>query len=566
MRELPLEDRGLRKGRPPHWNPLTVTAVLITAFFILATLPRGDGLARRRTAFAVTPESVLPFSPNIRVSGTTTAFLHQVEPTLVVDESGRLYVGWKEAETADGPGRRVSFARSLDGGFTWSTPSLMALRDASRSASDPWLALDEAGRLHYARLEYASDLTFGGLAVSTSDDGGGTWGPLMDPDDSAGFADKESIASDGNGTMYLAYDDLPNPAGDLADLRFTRSTDGGRTWSPTVSVAERRGTILGPVIAARPDGTVHVAWWNLTDGNVMADVSRDRGVTWGADVRVNNVWGSAPVIANSWESSMPSVVVNESGSVFVAWADRGAGNSDILVARSDDGGATWSAPAQVNDDSSSLDQWMPALALDGRGALHAAWMDRRTGNLNVYYANSTDSGRTWSTNVRVTTAETSSSFVRPGDYLFLAADRNGTAYVVWTDGRDGNLDIYFARNPYLGPQVTISANPRSGEVPFAVSFNAVATGGMLPYVYTWDFGDGDKSVSPNPSHTFRSAGNWTVTLAVTDAVGASATARVYVVATASILPWVLIAGGTVTVLAAGFVLLWRRRRTSSRRK
>ncbi|MEX0880086.1 MAG: hypothetical protein WD451_10195, partial [Thermoanaerobaculia bacterium] len=108
------------------------------------------------------------------------------------------------------------------------------------------------------------------------------------------------------------------------------------------------------------------------------------------------------------------------------------------------------APVQVNDTDTG-DQWMAVLAVDANDVLHAAWFDERTGNINLYYANSTDGGRTWSRNLRVTDQETPAGAHSLGEYLALAADRNGAAHLVWTDGRDGGSAIYFARTAGSAP-------------------------------------------------------------------------------------------------------------------
>ena len=53
----------------------------------------------------------------------------------------------------------------------------------------------------------------------------------------------------------------------------------------------------------------------------------------------------------------------------------------------------------------------------------------------------------------------------------------------------------------------------------AIRFTAEVTGGFAPYNYLWDFGDGETSVEKLPSHSYKEAGHYTVTLRVTDDKG-----------------------------------------------
>ena len=423
----------------------------VSGLLLLSLLlsPAFDLSRDREAAHSSVPGAALPppFAANIRVTDGTSPFPHQVEPYIVVDSGGHLFLGWKEAESHDGPGRRVGFASSGDGGLTWSVNTLMERQALGRFQSDPWLVVDELDRVYYARLEFGSG-PFDGVTVSRTDDRGASWGPIVNVDDQPDFADKESMVSDGNGTLYIAYDDVALPS-EQASIRFTRSTNGGATWSPTTQLGNGPDGFASPVIATRPNGTVYVAWWDWAGGNILFSRSWDRGTTWGSAVRVNPTAGTAPFIeAHPWWIALPSILADSQGRIHVAWPDQGLGDLDVVIARSEDDGATWSVPVRINEDR-SREQRMVTLALGIDDILHAAWYDNRTGNLNVFYSNSSDGGGSWSGNARVTTVETSSRFVRPGDYLGLAVDGNGTAYVVWTDGRGEDLDIYFARTSPL---------------------------------------------------------------------------------------------------------------------
>ncbi|MFQ5771627.1 MAG: PKD domain-containing protein [bacterium] len=63
---------------------------------------------------------------------------------------------------------------------------------------------------------------------------------------------------------------------------------------------------------------------------------------------------------------------------------------------------------------------------------------------------------------------------------------------------------------------SIKVNLSSGVAPLTVQFTSNISGGMSPYRYTWDFGDGNTSVEKNPSHTFTQPGLYSVTLTITD--------------------------------------------------
>jgi hypothetical protein len=231
--------------------------------------------------------------------------------------------------------------------------------------------------------------------------------------------------------------------GSLAFGFFVSSA--GPTSDPPTATALRTHTRPASVV---PQATYTVLdiWWDFGSNDIFFDRSADGGSTWGSDVRVNDQAGSA--FGSGWQIPLPAVAVDKAaGAIYVSWMDNRNGNFDIYASRSTDGGATWSANSRVNDDTGTAVQWMVDLAVDRRGTVHAAWEDKRNGSLNIFYSNSTDQGATWSPNVRISSENTPGTYNRPGDYFAIEAGPNDEPYIIWTDGRGADFDIYFAKGP-----------------------------------------------------------------------------------------------------------------------
>jgi RHS repeat-associated protein len=97
-----------------------------------------------------------------------------------------------------------------------------------------------------------------------------------------------------------------------------------------------------------------------------------------------------------------------------------------------------------------------------------------------------------------------------------------TVTLTVTDGNGGTGTVSHTVTILNGPTASFTETPTSGTVPLVVNFNAsgstAPTGGTITG-YSWDFGDGTTSTAENPSHTYTIAGNYTVTLVITDSYG-----------------------------------------------
>jgi hypothetical protein len=189
---------------------------------------------------------------------------------------------------------------------------------------------------------------------------------------------------------------------------------------------------------------------------MMVVQSRNGGTTWSEPMDAATVYDLPFHFQNSCfrNFSLPAFAADPTnGTLYLSWSDERSGDADILLARSTDGGKTWSVPVRVNDDpiGDGKDQFQPQLAVAPDGVVSVMFFDRRNDlnnfKIDVYLAQSTDGGQSFHPNVRVTDVSWDPSLGAPvpaggtpvtfiGDYQGLAVD-NHFAHVFWNDTRTG---------------------------------------------------------------------------------------------------------------------------------
>jgi hypothetical protein len=206
-----------------------------------------------------------------------------------------------------------------------------------------------------------------------------------------------------------------------------------------------------PVADAGPDQTVNAGETVHFDGSGSYDP--DGFLEVGTNIKVNDESGS------DWQSN-PSIGIDNSGNVFVAWEDYRNADLDIYFSRLPYGGTAFETNIRVNDDYGDWKQSRPSLAVGPGGEIHVAWEDNRNGNWDIYYANSTDGGLSFGTNVLITTVNTTDWQNNPS----IAVDSSGTIYAAWEDDRDANWSIYYASSADdFGSNVKVNADLTTGN-------------------------------------------------------------------------------------------------------
>jgi len=271
---------------------------------------------------------------------------------MVIDRTGgpghgNIYTNWSESFSACPPGQ---FTRSTDGNLSYD--------DCSAIPSNPFwgtLSIGPSGSL------YAVGADVGFVAISEI------------PHDTVQMINWEVKATHGLGGNVLAFEaDSPNPGG----LH-------GQVWVATDhSEGPTRGNVY-MLASVRPTATSDPL-------DVMFSRSTDGGQTWSDPIRINDDPGRD---AWQWFGTM-SVAPN--GRIDVIWLDTrddpGSFNSSLYYSNSEDGGLTWSENERLSDSFDPHLGWPQQnkmgdyfhMISDDEGA-HLAWAGTFNGEQDVYY-------------------------------------------------------------------------------------------------------------------------------------------------------------------------------------
>lgn len=308
----------------------------------------------RFQAFDLDGEPILDAPTNVSRSPDTFSWLPRV--VITDHQPMHVHVLWQEIVFSGGShGGEIYFARSVDGGRTFSPPTNLSRTPAGagkgRLTAERWdngsleLAMGPDGRLHAVWTEYE-----GALRAARSDDGGESFSDPVTVVEPGGPhpARGPAVGVDRDGRIHLVWA-VGEDTG--ADLRWSRSDDGGRSFLQPRPLTDGPGHADAPTLAVDGRGTVHLAFGVAEDGPVGS--YRIRYGRWGADEDPEEVeWREiSGRHGDDFESvAHPTLVADGRDHLYLVWElfpSRRHRPQGLGFTWSEDGGATFRPPSVV---------------------------------------------------------------------------------------------------------------------------------------------------------------------------------------------------------------------------
>lgn len=261
---------------------------------------------------------------------------------------------------------RLQLQFSPDGGDTFGKPIILSepsARVRGEGENSPVLATDVRADIYAAWFQSAAGATQ--LMVKAIDPNPGKPVNVLDADrNSDAYAGFPTLAATHAGNVFVAWLDERDKAEGSSSVYFSRSTDHGATFSRNMRIAESACVCCRPQIYVAPSGDIYLAWRQVFAGDVRDMVlarSNDGGKTFSQPVRVavdNWVLHACPDVG-------PTIGVSD-GRLYVAWYSEGQEKPGIRLAISENGGKSFARAHIVSADV--LDATHPRLSVseDGR--------------------------------------------------------------------------------------------------------------------------------------------------------------------------------------------------------
>ncbi|OGF27155.1 hypothetical protein A2331_00170 [Candidatus Falkowbacteria bacterium RIFOXYB2_FULL_34_18] len=223
-----------------------------------------------------------------------------------------------------------------------------------------------------------------------------------------------------------------------------------------------------PSIISDNDDNTYIFWTDERNGDkdvYAAKISKSGNFLWSPD---NKKINTDPGSANQYS---PDTARDSSGYFYIVWTDERNGDKDIYAQKYDtDGNPEWADDLEISHDTDSANQEEPAIAIDATDNIYVVWTDERNGDKDIYAQKyDTDGNNLWTQDLRISLSFTSSNEYNPDVTI---NPNNNKPFATWQSDKNGDLDIFISEfnfystsTPAANVPIIIRGTKKIGELP-----------------------------------------------------------------------------------------------------
>jgi hypothetical protein len=365
-------------------------------------------------------------------------------PAIDVDGKNQIYITMSVATKPAGagtPGSQIFFTISRDGGRSFNNlPLTRNLSKSSGEAFGPSMAVTRIGKPRaYVVYHDNSTRTTQAYMVKSKKAAKFKRSRNITPGEGGAFSPRAAL--DSNEAISIVWGDT---TGGGRQVMYVRSTDLGETFTEPLNISRSPGQAFEPEVAVDSTGAVNVAWEDTAPGEsaIMFSRSTDGGQSFSDPVQVSTGGGRA-IEAH--------IKTDSSDNIHIVWVDESEGDAQAFYSRSTDAGLTFSAPINLSNRP-GREIHKPVLETFNE-RVFVAYHEEAGGNRQIFLVTSTDAGLSFSSPRQVSQADTARGRAHSPA---MVADKSGRLHLIWIDtsvvGNDEGLLFY--RNTRNGSSFT----------------------------------------------------------------------------------------------------------------
>lgn len=291
-----------------------------------------------------------------------------------------------------------------------------------------------------------------GVAYAKYDANGNNLVPQKTVPQGASGPHNPSIAVSKNDYVHVIYEDY-RWGGSAEGIAYARINGGtGEIEKDGVRISDPGWYCEGSTLTTDYKNNIHATFINTRQGAYHGKL----------DNQGNPLPEAPPTYlykaGDFWTNGPPYLGTDGLGAVWICWNDHPQGNGNLWFMKLNNNGVKIAAGPDelgIQLTASATCKGFPYIQGDSRGNGYLVWSDTRNGNAQIFYLkieNGYENDSNLQNKAICLTKDSSGTAVEPK----LALDPDDNLHVVWKDNRDGNYEIYYKFAFNYGVEVGMS--------------------------------------------------------------------------------------------------------------